>query len=73
MATQQLMAILLRVGDTILWLSPEAEDLVPVELQVKKIHYGDPIAGRIRVEVNQGPPLRLSAKAPIGIVVQLKS
>lgn len=71
MASQQFMAILLRVGDTILWLPPEAEELDPIELQVKKIHYGDPIAGRIRVEVSRGPDLRLSAKAPVCVVIKL--
>lgn len=69
MATQQFMAILVRVGDTILWLPPDSEDLVPAELNVKKIHYHDPVDGKIRIETDGGD-IKVSSRSPIHVKVK---
>ena len=52
--THELFAVMLREGDRFLWLSPEADDVALVAVTVRKVHYGDPVAGKLRLETDIG-------------------
>jgi hypothetical protein len=70
------MAILLRKGDTIKWLPSgdgAGDGLTPIDLLVKDIHYGTPIAGKIEVIVDGHPPIRISSRSHINIVIPQKN
>lgn len=72
MATQELMAVLLRAGDTIMWLPPEADDLTPIETTITHVHNADPVVGKIRFETDRTKDIRVSARTILNLVVQLK-
>lgn len=65
MATRELMGILLKSGDVILWGVP-----TPVQATVKRVHNSDPVSGKLRIETNCTPDIRVSCLTTFHVLIK---